>query len=248
MANERLKAALVERGESVDTLSTLCQVDRKTVERWIAGRAPYTKYRRQIARHLRLDETYLWPGSTTQEQIAAASGGEILNVFPFRSSVPRETWSFLFDSARESIDVLAYSAMFLADDVGIQALIKAKASAGVEVRILMGDPESAEVRARGIDEGIDDAMASKARNALVQFGKLLPDEHIEIRLHATTLYNSIYRADGDMLVNTHIYGEGAGAAPVLHLRRIHTGTMVSTYLRSFERVWAGARPANGSEA
>ena len=91
-------------------------------------------------------------------------------------------------------------------------------------------------------------MASKARNALVQFGKLLPDEHIEIRLHATTLYNSIYRADGDMLVNTHIYGEGAGAAPVLHLRRIHTGTMVSTYLRSFERVWAGARPANGSEA
>ena len=29
---------------------------------------------------------------------------------------------------------------------------------------------------------------------------------IEVRLHATTLYNSLYRFDQSLLVNTHAYG------------------------------------------
>ena len=32
------------------------------------------------------------------------------------------------------------------------------------------------------------------------------------------------------------------AAPVLHLRRVAGGGMVSTYLDSFEHVWDGATP------
>ncbi|WP_187280911.1 helix-turn-helix transcriptional regulator, partial [Microbispora sp. CSR-4] len=42
MANERLRAALLERGVSIAELATAIQVDPKTVERWITkGRAPY---------------------------------------------------------------------------------------------------------------------------------------------------------------------------------------------------------------
>ena len=42
---------------------------------------------------------------------------------------------------------------------------------------------------------------------------------IEFRLHRTVLYNSIYRADDQLLVNTHIYGFAARRTrPVLHLR------------------------------
>jgi hypothetical protein len=36
--------------------------------------------------------------------------------------------------------------------------------------------------------------------------------------------------------------EVAAQAPVLHLRQISGGTMVTTYLDSFERVWSEARP------
>ena len=71
-------------------------------------------------------------------------------------------------------------------------------------------------------------------------------ENIEVRLHDTILYNSIFRADDQLLVNTHIYGTMANNAPVFHLRKIVGGDMVSTYLESFERVWDGAQPYEGA--
>jgi hypothetical protein len=43
-------------------------------------------------------------------------------------------------------------------------------------------------------------------------------EKIEIRLHRTVLYNSIYRADDQLLVNQHAYGLPAAQAPVFCLR------------------------------
>ena len=63
----------------------------------------------------------------------------------------------------------------------------------------------------------------------------------EIRLHDTPLYNSIYRFDDDILVNTHVYGLLAAYTPVMHLRRVD-GAYFNTYLESFERVWGSARP------
>ncbi|MFD7154831.1 hypothetical protein ACFV9C_09545 [Kribbella sp. NPDC059898] len=43
--------------------------------------------------------------------------------------------------------------------------------------------------------------------------------NIEVRTHGTTLYNSIYRVDNDMLVNTHIWGVNAFSPPIWHLRQ-----------------------------
>lgn len=63
---------------------------------------------------------------------------------------------------------------------------------------------------------------------------------IEIHLHRTTLYNSIYRADDDLLVNAHVWGVNAYSAPVLHLRRLVAGSLFDTYAASFEAVWAAS--------
>jgi hypothetical protein len=67
---------------------------------------------------------------------------------------------------------------------------------------------------------------------------------VEIRLHTTVLYNSIYRADDEMLVNPHVYGTAAAQAPVLHLQRHGDGDgdLFGTYADSFERVWTAAKP------
>jgi hypothetical protein len=54
---------------------------------------------------------------------------------------------------------------------------------------------------------------------------------------STTLYNSIFWFDDDMLVVTHAYGVPANFAPALHLRRLSSGTLFQTYARSFDRVW-----------
>ncbi|GGO30182.1 transcriptional regulator [Microbispora rosea subsp. aerata] len=243
MANERLRAALLERGISISELAAAIQVDPKTVERWITkGRSPYRRHRYAVAAHLGMDESYLWPEALTREQVASASESEIVTVYPHRWAVPRDAWGRLFAQAESEIGILVYSGLFLADDAGIVRMLGEKAAAGVRVRILLGDPDSPEVARRGADEGIDDGMAAKIRNAIVLYRPIRGMDGVEIRLHRTVLYNSIYRGDDQLLVNTHVYGMPAGNAPVLHLRKVSGGDMVATYVESFDRVWAQATP------
>lgn len=243
MANERLRAALLERGVTPDDIAAAIEVDVKTIERWITkSRTPYRRHRYAVAAFLRMEETYLWPDALSAEQAAGASESEILNVFPHRSVIPNELWHRFFESAEEEIGVLVYVGLFMAEDTTIQRIFRAKADAGVRVRILLGDPNSKHVAQRSEDEGIEDAIIAKIKNAIAMYKPLRNVEGIEFRLHDTTLYNSIYRADEQLLINTHIYGFIAAHAPVLHLRKVAGGSMVSNYLTSFERVWDSASP------
>jgi hypothetical protein len=108
--------------------------------------------------------------------------------------------------------------------------------------MLLGDPDSEPVAERGANEGVDDAMAAKIRNALVLYRSLRGAQGVEFRFHQTILYNSIYVADDQLLVNTHVYGVTAALAPVWHLRKVAGGEIARTYLDSFERVWDTAVP------
>ncbi|MFC6566528.1 XRE family transcriptional regulator [Actinoplanes utahensis] len=212
------------------------------MERWITGRTPYRRHRYAVAARLGVDEVYLWPDALSSDQVASASESEIINIYPHRWTVPSEVWRTMFDNAEEEIGVLVYSGLFLSEDAGIHRIFRDKARAGARVRILLGDPDSESVAQRDQDEGIDGGMAPKIKNALVMYRPLFGVEGIEFRLHRTVLYNSIYRADDQVLVNTHIYSFAASQAPVLHLRRVAGGGMVNTYLDSFERVWDDATP------
>jgi hypothetical protein len=62
-------------------------------------------------------------------------------------------------------------------------------------------------------------------------------ENVEIRLHDTILYNSIYRADDEYLINTHMYGTRAGNAPVLHLTARPTSGTPTSSTESREVRW-----------
>lgn len=242
MANERLRRTMFERGETNESVASAVKVDPKTVDRWVGGRTPYTRSRFLLARHLQVEEEYLWPGQASAASVAAAEENELVAVHPHRYRVPNDTWTQLFDDAEEEIGMLVYSGMFVAENSGITAILRTKAEDGVRVRLLLGDPDSAIVRARGQDEGIDDGLVAKIRESLHRLRVLANVEGIEVRLHATTLYTSIYRSDDDLLVNPHVYGVPASDAPVLHLRRSAGGTMTQTYLNSFEKIWDGARP------
>lgn len=243
MANERLRAALLERGVTPDQLAVAVEVDVKTIERWVTkNRTPYRRHRYAVAAFLKMEETYLWPDALSAEQAAGASESEFLNVFPHRWMVSNDQWRRHFENAGEEIGVLVYSGTFLVEDKGVQRVLRAKADAGVRVRMLLGDPKSEEVRQRGEDEGISGLVAARIENTLALLRPLREIDGIEIRLHSTILYNSIFRADEQLLVNTQIYATPASDAPVLHLRRVAGGSMVSTYLESFEKVWTTATP------
>jgi transcriptional regulator with XRE-family HTH domain len=246
MPNERLRALLLERRVTPAKLAEAVQVDPKTIERWIVGgRIPYRRHRFDVAAFFGVDESYIWPGALNRDEIVAASESEIIAVYPHRWAVPRDTWGHLFEQAEQEIGILVYAGLFIAEDAGLKRLLVGKAESGVRVRVLLGDPNSPSVAERGQAEGIDDAIAAKVRSAIVLFRPLLKSENAEIRLHGTILYNSIYRADEQLLVNTHIYGMAANNAPIFHLRKIPGGDMASSYLESFERIWNGAKPYEG---
>jgi hypothetical protein len=159
-------------------------------------------------------------------------------IYPHRWSVPREVWMRFFASAEHEIGILAYSALFLAEDAGILRVLADKGRAGITVRIALGDPESPHVAERGEEEGIGDAMPAKIRNAFALYSPLNEVENVEIRLHRTVLYNSIYRSDDQLLINQHVYGIPAARSPVFAFRKVVDGQMAETYLEAFGRVWA----------
>ncbi|AEH10995.1 MULTISPECIES: helix-turn-helix domain-containing protein [Protofrankia] len=244
MPNERLRGVIVDRGLSLEDVATRLGVASKTVERWIteSDRRPYRRFQYQVASLLNCEVSYLWPDERTSAEVAAASSAELIKLYPHRSVAPNSLWPQLYSGARRSFDVLAYSGFWLTEDAAFLRVVKEKSTEGLHIRFMLGEPESVAVALRGTDEGIGVAMGSKIRNALVNYAPLFRLPGVEFRLHSTTLYNSIYRADDQMLVNGHIYGVGAYLAPVMHLQRIPGGELFDTYADSIERVWERGRP------
>jgi len=243
MANERLRVALREREISLARLAEECEVAKKTAERWVTlGRPPHPNHRSKAAEFLGLDETYLWPHVLSDEEVADASLSEIITVHPQRTVVPGSAWGDLFAEAERDIGILVYAGLFLAEDGDVRRTLAEKAAAGVRVRILLGDPDSEEVVRYGADEGVDGAIEAEIRSALAMFRPLHGVDGIELRLHDTILYNSIYRADDDLLVHVGANGIPAERTAVLRLRKMPRGEFANTFLESFERVWERATP------
>lgn len=201
---------------------------------------PYPRLRWQLATLLETDEIDLWP-ELMASRSAAARPAEVVAIYPHRWSIPRTTWHRLFSNATREIAILAYSGLFIAEDAGLVEVLSSQAAAGIRVRLALGDPDCPQVAERGTQEGIDASMAARVRNALVLCRPLREAPNAEIRLHCTVLYNSIYLADDEMLVNQHVYGIPAANSPVLHLRRDGHGDLTGGYLASYERIWASAR-------
>ncbi|WP_190820117.1 DUF5919 domain-containing protein [Saccharopolyspora pogona] len=244
MPNERLRDALLRNGITPEQVAEATKVDPKTVERWITrSRTPYPKHRHAVAAMVRESETYLWPDAIEPERSAEVSGSEIVKVYPHRHAVPRDLWTQLLDRATSEVEILVYVGMFLTEDRNILRKLTDKANNGARIRLLFGDPASVAITRRSSEENIGKStISAKIRQALAFFEPVSSVEGIDVRYHGTTLYNSIYRYDDDMIVNPHVYGFQAPHAPALHLRRLSAGDLFETYSESFEAVWNAAKP------
>jgi transcriptional regulator with XRE-family HTH domain len=244
MANERLRGALTARALTVDAVAARAGVDSKTVQRWLAGRTPHARHRWAIAALVREDEAYLWPTALRTHRQADASAAELIALYPHRADVPSSLWRTLIDEVRQDLTILVYAAVFLPEQqLDLVDLLRSRATAGCRVRIALGDPSSPKLLERGSEEKFGVGIVSRAEVALKHYQPLRDCSGVEVRIHGTTLYNSIYRFDDIMLVNAHIWGQNAFGAPVLHLRRLVDGGLFDTYATSFEAVWATAQPA-----
>ncbi|WP_378736676.1 XRE family transcriptional regulator [Nocardia brasiliensis] len=244
MTNDRLRDALLRNGWTPQSAADALKVSTKTVERWVRnGRIPYPKHRYEIAALLKESETFLWPGATTPERSAEVAQSEVVAVYPHRHEIPRELWLKMFDQTTEQLDILVYAGMFLTDDTGLLKQLQQKARRGTSVRIMLGDPSSAEVKRRTEEEQIGKgAIAAKIRNVLAFFRPVFDEPGIEFRLHKTTLYNSIYRFDSEMIVNMHVHGRMAPQAPAMHIRQLSEGSLFDVYAQSYNDIWRTSKP------
>ncbi|WP_193365916.1 MULTISPECIES: XRE family transcriptional regulator [Kitasatospora] len=242
--NERLHSVLARRGVGPEALAEACAVDPKTVGRWLGGRVPHPRHRFRAAHFLRVEEAFLWPDPLPRAGLGpGGAGAELVGTYRNRASVPRETWLTLLQEARQRIDVLVFSGTFFAQsNPHVAEMLAERAADGVRVRLCFGDPSGRTASVRGREEGIGDTLAAKIRASLTYYRSLLTEEGCEVRLHDTTLYNSLFRYDDDLLVNSHIYGRPASANPLLHLKRVDTSGWFDNYAQGFEAVWARARP------
>lgn len=242
--NERLRSALVQRGMTQEELAGLCSVDPKTVSRWIArGRVPHRRHRFVAAKHLQVDEVYLWPNERQRWAHREASRSEIVEVYPNRASVPRDVWISLLLGATQHIDILVFSGTFVAQtNPHIADMLQERAQVGVKIRLCFGDPHGQAVAIRGREEGLADTLAAKIRASLTYYRGMVGAPGCEVRLHDTTLYNSLFRYDNQVMVNPHIWGQPASANPLLHLQRMDGADWFDRYTESFEAVWNTAHP------
>ncbi|MGW7050804.1 XRE family transcriptional regulator [Streptomyces sp. NPDC054887] len=243
MANERLRAAISAKSETIQSLADYVGIDPKSVERWITkDRTPHRSHRWKASGFLGVDEVYLWP--TVEKQAETASSSELITYYPHRGAVPAALWSSLINQATSQIEILVYAGLFLFDShPDLSDELADKARAGAQIRVLLGDPESEMVHQRGEEEGIGNDLAARARITRRYLDPVITTPGIEVRKHDTILYNSIYRFDDDVLVNPHVLGAPAGQNPVLHFRYIPGGRTFRHYMRSFDYAWERGRPA-----
>ncbi|MER6048924.1 helix-turn-helix transcriptional regulator [Streptomyces sp. NPDC001793] len=243
MRNERLRAGLASKGWTHSDLAKATGVDPKSVERWVnLGRTPRRATALKAAEALGEDMHALWP-ALRQARSARAVSPELVALYDQRADVPVSTYADLFAQAGERIDVLVYAAVFLHEAYPrLNDLLRERAAEGCTVRIAIGDADSENVKQRGREERFGHGIESRCRLALLHYRPLLGVCGIELRTHGTTLYNSLYRSDDQMLVNAHVWGVNAYGAPVWHLRRNSDGGIFDSYAESFNGVWDQAMP------
>jgi transcriptional regulator with XRE-family HTH domain len=241
--NDRLATAMAARALTQRGLAERLLVDVKTVDRWLGGRMPQPRHRAAVAAELEQPESYLWPCTTSvgRDPLTLDTVG-LITVYPHRTDVPQQLWRSLLDRARERIDVLAYAALFLAEENPELVGTLAAKNSTLNIRVALGDPACRRVAERGEEEELFDGMASRIRTTLRHLRPLADCPGVTVHLHSTTLYNSIFRFDDEMLVNAHVYAGPAFRSPVLHLRQTPGYGLFQTYVDSFDAVWRNSVP------
>ena len=242
-SNERLRAAMLSAGLTTQALGEAAGVDPKTCERWISqGRTPHRANARLAAIALREDVSYLWP-DIERGRRKQSIHPDLVAIYASRADAQMDLWRALFEQAEHKIGILVYAGVFLHELWrDFNRLLVAKAKSGCQVRVLLGAPGSDVVIRRGQEEKYGHGIGSRCEQAVMYYAPLIGLPNIDIHQHDTTLYNSVYRGDDQMIVNPHRFGMNAFASPVLYLRRAVPGGIFEGYAESFEDVWGLSWP------
>jgi transcriptional regulator with XRE-family HTH domain len=218
-------------------------VDPKTVHRWLTngGRVPHARTRWAAAEELEVDEVALWPRAV---RFALKTGPEreIEATYPTRSAMPRTVWQRLIGEAQHELVLCGFTSYFLWSEVpDLSAVLRAKAGAGVRVRFVLGDPDSANTR-RG--EQLETTPLSTSMRIAHARRELEPlRDVVEVRQSDLGWGRSVWRGDHQAVASWNVLGTLGHESPVVHLRRRQDGGLFDQIaVRHTEALWAAARP------
>ncbi|HEY8914065.1 helix-turn-helix domain-containing protein [Lacisediminihabitans sp.] len=246
--NTALRYRMAALGFSKAKLAAVTKFDERTIQRWMDGQAtPQADNARQVADALECTTADLWPDRFPA--LPAPGGGTITaTVYASRSHIPVAVWRDLFTAATSYIDICVYGGTFLFDTIpGFNRLMTNAAERGVAVRFLAGDPAAANVYKRGEEEAIGNSLPGRCTMTIDRLAPIAHTDGIQIRVHGTPLYASIFRIDDTLVANHHIYGSPASDNPALILTRPTDPDLWDTYTESFDRIWAAAHPAHSRQ-
>jgi hypothetical protein len=233
--NETLCRALTQAAHSEVDVAARLEVDPKTVRRWMDGRVPYLRHRLALCALLGVSQADLWPQLRTDQSLP----DEVSAVYPHLDAVPQEVWLHMFGSARYEVDVLAGVELLAAGGLLMNALLASRIRTGVTVRLCVAEQESP--GACAIDALQHDRGASCCGEAaLALASELRPLGSLAVRGYEGILYNTICRADNQLLAVQHAHGIDLRRAPVVMLSNEGKAVMFDAYARSFDKIWATA--------
>jgi hypothetical protein len=91
------------------------------------------------------------------------------------------------------------------------------------------DPTSEAVSARGREENFGEGLLPRCRLVAEHYAPVHGMTDIELGRRGTTLYKSIHRVDGEMIINSHVWGMAVFEAPVRHLRHDEGGNLFDAH-------------------
>ncbi|HUT98385.1 MAG TPA: hypothetical protein VM054_04835 [bacterium] len=153
-------------------------------------------------------------------------------------------WKTMFKNANSQIDLMAYAMHHLSFQPWFIEILNEKIAKMVQIRILLGNPIVIEdefdfIKSRNNEEGKVGSIKERIVTMLEQLEPLYVPRNNKfyVKLHNTTLYNSIYRFDDNMLITPHLYGMVGSSAPLLHIIKNNENSLFEKYTKCFEAVW-----------
>lgn len=187
----------------------------------------------------------LWPRSV-RNVVKTGPDREIVSAYPYRNACPTSVWGRLIDSASERIVFAGYTNYFLWQEQSRLAdRLKAKASAGCSVQVLVGDPASGVTRRREEIEGVPLTVGTRIRITLDALQRMGDVPGVEARYSDDHIALSVFMFDDEMLVTPHLSSLLGHESPMLRLRRLQDDGLFDRFAGHVAALWEHGRPVNG---
>jgi transcriptional regulator with XRE-family HTH domain len=242
--NDGLARAMAAARMTEGQLARACEVDEKTVGRWLAGGSsvPHARNRYAACAALGVDEAVIWPDAI-KGAVKTGPDREIVAVYPYRSMCPGSVWRSLINGANKDLTFAGYTSYFLwLEQPNLRTLLAKKAESGCRVRFLIGDPEGEVTRRREEIEAIPLTVSTRIRITLAELEKIRNVPGIEARYGEDHIAMSVFTFDDQMLVTPHLAKLVGHDSPLFHIRRLQEDGMYDRFASHVAELWSEARP------